>query len=205
MDCFILFINQHLDYAPWIIWGALMLAGLNFPISEDVMLITAGVLAATVMPEHRLQLFIFAFAGCYLSDWVAYWLGRLLGRKIIFMKWFRRFMRVGRIRRAEQFYRRYGMLTLFIGRFIPFGVRNLLFITAGLGKMHFGKFVVSDGLACFISNATLFYLAYSCGKNYEAINSYRGFWYILTMVVVVIVVLFIVVYRRTKRLVKEAS
>ena len=147
MDCVVPFIYQHLDYAPWIIWGSLMLAGLNFPISEDLMLITAGVLAATIMPEHVVQLFLSAFLGCYLSDWVAYWLGRILGLRVLQIRWFRRI--ASKVCVAENFYDRYGVYALFIGRFIPFGVRNLLFITAGMGKMHFGKFMISDGFCVF--------------------------------------------------------
>ena len=41
----------------------------------------------------------------------------------------------------ENYYTKYGVVTLLIGRFIPFGVRNCLFVTAGIGKMRFWKFI----------------------------------------------------------------
>jgi membrane-associated protein len=201
MDYIIPFIYQHLDYAPWIIFGALMLAGISIPISEDVMLITAGVLAGTVMPEHRLQLFLFSFAGCYFSDWEAYWLGRILGRRILRIGWFKRVFRERRLEKTEHFYDKYGIYTLFFGRFIPFGVRNLLFITAGMGKMHFGRFILSDGLACLFSNALIFYLAYSCGKNYETLSKYLGIGHILIFITSLLSVVVIgIMYRKMRSL-----
>ena len=40
------------------------------------------------------------------------------------------------------FYKKYGALTLVIGRFIPFGVRNAIFLTSGISKMPFAKFFI---------------------------------------------------------------
>lgn len=200
MDCVVPFIYQHLEYAPWIIFGALMLAGFNIPISEDLMLITAGVLAGTVMHEQKYQLFLFAFMGCYFSDWEAYWLGRLLGRRMFYIRWFSKMVKLRRLRQAERFYSKYGMYTLLVGRFIPFGVRNVLFVTAGVSKMHFGKFISSDGIACLISNLTLFYIAYSCGKNYDVLMRHLTGWHLMAVLVMgVCTIIGVVVYRRLRK------
>ena len=148
-----------------------MLAGSNVPISEDLMIIFSAVLAATVIPENTLKLFLAVFFGCYLSDWVCYWIGRYLGPKLWNMRWFARTFDQKKIDQVHQYYTKYGFWTFVVGRFIPFGVRNGLFLTAGLGKMHFGKFVLSDGIACALSNTILFSLAYAVGKNYEVLIS----------------------------------
>jgi len=81
------------------------------------------------------------------------------------IRWFARVFHPQTLKQIESYYVQYGVLTLLIGRFIPFGVRNCLFATAGIGKMNFCKFLISDGIACFSSNASLFFLAYFCGKN----------------------------------------
>jgi membrane-associated protein len=167
MENIIQFIFEHAQYAHWIVFGSLMLAGLNIPISEDLMIIFSAVLAATVVPENTYKLFIAVFLGCYLSDWVCYWIGRHFGPKLWNIKWFARTFDQKRITQVHQYYAKYGFLTLLIGRFIPFGVRNGLFLTAGLGKMPFRKFILSDGIACVCSNSVLFTLAYMVGKNYE--------------------------------------
>lgn len=169
MNTIIQFIFEHAHLAHWLIFGALMLAGMNVPISEDLMVIISGVLAATVVPENIYLLFTAVFLGCYLSDWVCYWMGRKLGPKLWNLRWFAKTVNKKRIDQIHGYYEKYGFLTLLIGRFIPFGVRNCLFLTAGIGRMHFGKFILSDGIACIISNITLFSIAYYAGKNYEAI------------------------------------
>jgi membrane-associated protein len=171
MESIIQFIFEHAHQAHWIVFGCLMLAGLNIPISEDLMIIFSAVLAATVIPENTYKLFAAVFLGCYLSDWLCYWVGRLLGPKLWNIGWFARSIDRKRIDQIHSYYAKYGFLTLLIGRFIPFGVRNCLFLTAGLGKMHFGRFILSDGIACIISNSTLFYLAYTVGKNYHYLLS----------------------------------
>jgi membrane-associated protein len=165
-------ITDNAQYAHWLIFGVLILAGLNVPISEDLMLVTSGVLASTVVPENTTKLFVCVFLGCYLSDWIAYWIGRRLGPKLWKFKWFASMVSEKRFQRMKVFYQDYGFLTLLVGRFIPFGVRNCLFITAGMTRMHFGKFIISDGIACFISNTALFTLAYSFGKNHEVLFEY---------------------------------
>jgi membrane protein DedA with SNARE-associated domain len=191
-----LFIGDHVQYAHWIIFGALLLAGLNFPISEDLMLVTSGVLASTVVPENTMKLFIGVFLGCYLSDWIAYWLGRCIGNRIWEVKWFRKMVSKERFSLLKNFYHRYGFFTLLIGRFIPFGVRNCLFITAGITKMHFGKFIVSDGIACIISNSVLFYLAYSFGKNSDALWGYIKTYNIIIFTSFAIIALLFLLLRK---------
>lgn len=165
MDIFLPFIQSHAPHAHWVIFGFLMLAGLNFPISEDLLIAIAGVLASTFVPENTYKLFIAVFLGAYLSDWLVYWMGRLWGAKLWRIRWFARLFRPTKLRQIESYYQKYGVLTLLVGRFIPFGVRNCLFAAAGIGRMRFWKFAVTDGIACLISNAMLFLLAYFCGKN----------------------------------------
>lgn len=162
----------HAVHAHWWILGALLLAGFMVPVSEDLMIIAAGVLAATVVPENSVILFICVFLGCYISDGIVYILGRVLGDRLLGLAWFRRALNPQRMARLENFYARFGIWTLLIGRFIPFGVRNALFISAGLGKMGFVRFIFVDALACVISNTTLFLLAFHFGKNYALLLEY---------------------------------
>lgn len=167
MSYIIDWIVNHADQAHYLIFLALMLAGFNVPISEDLLIVIGSLLAATVIPENSWLLFLFIFLGCYLSDWVAYWIARKFGRKLWKLKWFARTIPLKRLEQTQRFYTQYGFWTLFFGRFIPFGVRNCLFFTAGLGKMPFRKFLISDGLACLISNTILFWTTFFLGKNYQ--------------------------------------
>ncbi|WP_239650114.1 DedA family protein [Methylocucumis oryzae] len=80
-------IENHIEYAPWIIFGLLLLAGFNFPISEDGMLFVAATLASRT-PEHLLYLFGAVYAGAYASDLICYGLGRVLGERLIHWRFF---------------------------------------------------------------------------------------------------------------------
>ncbi len=165
MESILLFIQDHAFHAHWFVFGLLMLAGLNIPVSEDLLIIVSGVLASTFVPENTWKLFLAVFLGAYLSDWMVYWIGRLWGAHLWRLRWFSQLFKPKRLEQIEQYYKRYGVLTLFVGRFIPFGVRNCLFATAGMGRMRFWKFLIADGIACLISNTTLFTISYFFGKN----------------------------------------
>ena len=166
------FIFQNAAHAHWIIFGSFILAGLNIPISEDILIIISATLASKVVPQNTFLLFGAVFFGAYLSDWMVYWLGRGLGIKLWNIKWFKKTFKIRTLAKIRLFYKKYGFYTLLIGRFIPFGVRNCLFLSAGMSKMNFGKFLISDGIACFCSNIVLFSITYCIGKNCESLFAY---------------------------------
>lgn len=172
MSYFINFIFEHAAHAHWIIFGSLILAGFNLPISEDFMIIISAILASSIIPKHTFILFASVFFGAYISDWMVYWIGRLLGMKLFKIKWFKKTFPKKKLAKVKLFYKKYGFYTLLVGRFIPFGVRNCLFFTAGMTRMNLVKFAISDGIACFCSNIFLFSIAYSIGKNYHALFTY---------------------------------
>lgn len=172
MDVILNFLALHGQHAHWIIFSLLLLAGINIPISEDLLLIVSGLIAYTLPVEGALHLYFWVFLGCYLSAWEAYWLGRLLGTKLVGHRWFSRWLSWENVGRLQQFYARHGLWTFLIGRFIPFGVRNCLFFSSGLGHMPFGKFILRDGIACLIASGTVFSLAYAFGKNHELLYDY---------------------------------
>jgi membrane protein DedA with SNARE-associated domain len=164
MEELLQFIQGNIQYAHWIIFGALLLAGFNIPVSEDGMLFISGVLASHY-PDHLVRLFIAVYMGAYLSDLICYTLGRKFGPKLFEIKFFANMVPPERIDKIHSFYEQYGIVTLLVGRFIPFGVRNGLFLTAGLGKMDFQKFALADFLACTISTVVFFTLYYHFGNT----------------------------------------
>jgi len=160
----------HADHAPLFVFGLLLITGFSFPISEDILVIGTGVLAGTVLPEKTVHLFLAICIGACLSDWIAYWIGRKLGPKLANMRMFRRTFSPDRQAVVQRFFQRYGFLTLFIGRLIPFGVRNTIFMAAGAGRMHFGRFILSDGIATMVFSTTIFFLAFRCGEQYDRLH-----------------------------------
>lgn len=202
MDLVLQWIFHHALYAHWIFFGILLLSGLNIPISEDLIIILSASLAATLAPENTAKLFAAIFLGCYLSDCVCYSIGRFLGPKLWELSWFARAIKKKRMEQIQSYYQNYGFWTLLVGRFIPFGVRNALFLSAGLGKMPFRKFLVSDGIACALSNSTLFTLAYLAGQHYEMLLSKLKTFNIFLFLAFAIAGISFIWYKRGKKLLK---
>lgn len=171
MESLLQFLSLHADYAHILIFGLLMLTGLSLPISEELIILMGGILASSVIPDRTFHLLIAAFLGCYLSDWVAYWLGRFLGTRLINSRWLCFVFNAKKQEKLRHYYRKYGFWTLLVGRFIPFGVRTGVFLSAGIARMHFGKFALCDCLGCILFSLLLFVPAYYCGKNCEIISS----------------------------------
>lgn len=180
-------INSNVHTAPFIIFGLLFLAGFNLPVSEDIMIFTSAILAAK-NPEYTYQLFAGLFLGAYISDLICYALmGRYLGHKLFKIKFFANVVTPEKLEKINYFFKKYGVLTLIFGRFIPFGVRNALFISAGLGKMSALKFALADLLACTISVVTYFYIYYTFGEL--AIEYVKQSNYVIATIAVIILII----------------
>lgn len=172
MDLLCNWILQHAEYAHWFLFGAILLAGMNIPISIDLLMIFAAFLAAVIIPDHLWHLYLAMFLGCYLSAFLGYWMGRLLGHKLKKYHWFNRIASEKRMNIIKAFYLRYGFWTLLIGRFIPLGVRNCIFILTGASRMSFIKFALWDLVACFTWSSLFFYLFLRLSKRYPLMMTY---------------------------------
>jgi membrane protein DedA with SNARE-associated domain len=164
MDLVLQLVHQHAHAAPFLVFGLLMLAGLNVPISEDA-LILASALLATEHHDLLVSLFVALYSGAYLSDLVCYWLGRRFGPRLWRLPGFSRVVPFRHVHGLGHFYTRYGVGVLLVGRFIPFGVRNGLLLTAGLGRMPFLRLAVTDLVAATVSCSFYFWLYYTYGRS----------------------------------------
>ena len=169
MESIIQFISAHAHHAHWYIFIGLLLAGFNIPISIDAVMVLSAILASTFVPEHKEILYISVLFGATFSAWIAYTLGRVIGKKLTHTRPFSSLLTPERIRKMEGFYQKYGIWTFIIGRFIPFGVRNCIFLTSGMSRMPFKTFALRDALGCFIWTTTIFSLVYMVGQNFASI------------------------------------
>lgn len=190
------FLLGQANHAHFYAFGLLMLAGLNIPISEDLVMIGSAVLAATVVPDNIYLLIAGAFLGAYLSDLENYWLARLVGRKLLKIPIVEKLIDPERLAKTKKFLDRFGPAALLFGRFIPFGFRNAFFMTAGFSKMKFWKFALFDFLACVMTTTVLFSLGYSFGKNYRLLLEYLGRWKIYIFIGALVIISTIIILAR---------
>ncbi|MEX0961680.1 MAG: DedA family protein [Simkaniaceae bacterium] len=164
------YVTDHAKHAPWVVFLSALLAGLNIPISIDILLAFSALLAATTVPHLALPLYFSLLFGCIFSAWIAYWIGRLLGDKLSSVPLFKKPLSEENKNRLSHFYNRYGVWTSIVGRFIPFGVRNCIFMSSGMSRYSFKRFALRDALACFLWATLLFPLFYSIGLNLDQVG-----------------------------------
>ena len=178
-------------YVHFISFGLLILAGFNMPISEDLIMIISGSIAATIVPENTIYIFIGCFIGAYFSDIIAYSFGRALGPQLFKIKILRRLFSKEKEKKIETYFDKYHAKALFFGRFIPFGIRNVLFFTAGYVKINWMKFLLIDLLSLAISSSIQFYAGYSLRKNFRTIGPYLSKYKYIIFAVFILIILFI--------------
>jgi membrane-associated protein len=149
-------------FAPWIIFLLALLAGLNIPISIDILITLSALLAAHYLPEQTYILYGLFTLGCIFSAWIAYGIGRSFGR----------FVKPERAEKIAALYKKFGIFAFFICRFIPFGVRNAFFMSSGFSKVPFKKFVLFDFLACTFWSTLFFFTIYKLGSNFDSVLSH---------------------------------
>ncbi|MDR2922385.1 MAG: DedA family protein [Treponema sp.] len=154
---------QYVEYYPFAAFAALLLAGVNVPISEDLIIIT-GALLCQEEPSMLIPIFGATYAGVIISDYFPYLLGKYIRKGTIKTKFLTRFFSPKKIVKIHRYMEKYGILTFIVGRFIPFGVRNSMFMTAGLFGLRLRRFALYDTTAATISVSSLFFLAYHFGE-----------------------------------------
>jgi len=159
-------IGQYVEYYPLAAFIALMLAGLNVPISEDLIIIT-GAFICQEKPSMLVPVFAATYAGVVISDYFPYTLGKYIRKGTIKAKLLTQLFSPRKIVRIHHYLNKYGIFTFIVGRFVPFGVRNTLFITSGLIGLRLRRFALYDTTAATISVSTLFFLAYHFGEAVE--------------------------------------
>lgn len=193
------FIVENSSFAPWISFGLILLAGFNVPISIDVIMVLTAFLAATTIPELTPHLFISVLLGTYFSAWICYWMGRKVGIKLLKIRYFAKLLPQERLKKMGTFYEKHGLLTLMIGRFIPFGFRNCLFMTTGMSKANFAKFIWRDALACTLWVSICFFSFYQLGHSYEILLKKVKMLNLFIFLVFGVTVIALVCYKKYRR------
>jgi membrane protein DedA with SNARE-associated domain len=129
------------------------LEGIVTPIPSEVIVPFAGYLAAQGVLSLPLVVLV-ATAGATLGSTVAYHLGRWAGRPLV--ERYGRFVRIGEreLRRAEEWFEKYGDRENLIGHAIP-GVRSFISFPAGIARMDVRRYVVFTAIGSAMWNVVL--------------------------------------------------
>ena len=164
------------------VFGALVAAGFGAPIPEEIPIATGGILVgrADKDPDSHLQWFVMlplCIVGVVLCDTILYLAGRKWGRWLIGKKWVqRRILSPEQFQKIEKNFHDYGIRILLIARLLP-GIRTPVFLSAGICRLPFRKFLLADAIYAIPGVNLIFWLAYYLTDTFMAllhkVESYR--------------------------------
>lgn len=188
--------------------GIMLLIALEniFPPIPSEVILTFGGFMTTSSDLSILGVVTFSTIGSVIGAIILYGIGRLIDvdrmEKII-EKW-GYILRLTKedIHKANDWFIKYGVWTVFFCRFIPL-IRSLISVPAGMSHMNFGLFLLFTTLGTLIWNVVLVNIGAVVGDSWESIvgymDIYSNFVYaLLALLVIGVTIIFI-----KKRVVKK--
>jgi membrane protein DedA with SNARE-associated domain len=140
------------------IFLVLFVAGLGAPIPEEAPILAAGILASQQVIRWWLALLV-CFVGVLSGDIVLYWIGHHWGEHILDWRFTRFVLTPAREKVLIEKYHQHGIKIVFAARFVA-GFRAAAFLTAGIVRIPFWKFLLVDTVAALVGVPLGFSVAY---------------------------------------------
>ena len=171
------------------------------PFPSEVVLPPAGYLAA----QGRMNAFLALGAGVIGSlagATINYYLAMALGRPLLhrYHRWF--LISEAKLERAEEFFRRHGEISTFVGRLIPV-IRQLISLPAGVARMRLDRFLLYTGLGAGVWCVVLTVIGYLIGRHAALVTGIdaliespeiRRYTGLATLILVPVLALVVLVY-----------
>ena len=202
MEALLEFISSYVSYWPLAVFLLLLLAGLNLPISEDALIILSAAMVHQ-NPKLLLPTYVALYIGIFFSDVMVYTMGRLLSKGFLQFQFLKKKLTPEKLEWVSTNLEKHGLFTFITCRFIPFGVRNALFICSGFVGLNPGKFLLFDSIAALISCSTLFFLVYFIGQ--AAKKGLEVIGIILFVILVLGLILFFIKRKNKNNNIKKKS
>ena len=178
----------------------LFVAGLGVPIPEELPIITGGVLSHQLVLRWWIALPV-CVLGVLSGDIALYWVGHHWGERVLGWRPVRWVLSPAREEQLKANYRNHGIKIVFTARHVM-GLRAAAFLTAGIARIPFWKFLAADGVAAVVSVPFGFFLAFLFADQVEQVfkDVHRvERWLMLAVLVIVAVWVAIAARRRGER------
>jgi membrane protein DedA with SNARE-associated domain len=160
---------------------------MGVPLPGETTLIAAALLAS--QGDLRLEFVIgAAAAGAIIGDSLGYYIGRQAGRGL-FERLGRRFHHFSedRIVRAEKYFHRYGVWTVFFGRFVAL-LRIFAGPMAGMLRMPYPQFLAANAAGGITWATTIGIVAFHIGDNADKLFGQVSVWALVVIALAAVAV-----------------
>lgn len=185
---------EYFQGSPLALWGLfaiLILCGLGLPMPEDIVLVTAGLIAAE-SGGSWIKTSLLMYVGVIAGDSIVFIIGRQFGTRLLAMKWMQRMLTPKKRERIEHLFEKYGSAVFFIARFLP-GLRAPIFWTAGAMKARYVRFLMFDGAAALVSVPAFVFFGHwlwgKFGDDIEQLTRAASRTHSFTLVIAVVAVI----------------
>ncbi len=130
----------------------------------DSLLFAAGTFAA-LGSLNPILLWVLVFIAAILGDTANYWIGHKLGLAIFDTqnRFLKKVLKREYLEKTEAFYAKHGGKTIVLARFVPI-VRTFAPFVAGVGTMHYGRFISYNVIGGFLWTLLFVFLGYFFGN-----------------------------------------
>lgn len=142
---------------------------LGFFLPGDTLLIAAGIYAMQGK-MNLIAIFIVGALAAILGDSTSFWIGRKIGRRL-FKNEDSLIFDPKHIKRADQFYEKYGNKTILIAHFIPV-IRTFNPLVAGVAKLNYKKFLSLDAIGDSLWAIIVTLVGYYIGSRIPNVDHY---------------------------------
>lgn len=156
---------EHFTYGGIVL--VLLLGGLGVPLPEELPILAAGALARQAVIRWWIALPL-CIVGVLVGDVVLYWAGHHWGERLLGWRVVRFVLTEARERRLLSAYRRHGLKIVVIARHVV-GLRAAAFLTAGIARLPFWKFLLVDTAAACVGVPVSFGFAYFFTDQLQAV------------------------------------
>ncbi len=139
-------VEPYVQYGPWAIMIIFILSGVGLHLSEDLILIPAGILIASGKLDWT-ETLIAAYIGLVIGDLLWLTMCRRFGTKMVHSRWFKRVVHPRRLLEAKHQMEERGILVVVLARFVP-GTRTPVITMAGILHLQLWKLVVVELITC---------------------------------------------------------
>ena len=158
------------DYGYLAIFLLMLAESACIPFPSEVTMLVGGWYAA----DGTLNFWAVGAAGVFgnlVGSWIAYFVGRTLGREVLDKYGKYVLIRSHDIDKAEVWWERYGDAATFFSRLLPV-IRTFISLPAGIARMPFWKFTIYTFLGCIPWTYALTYVGVLVEDNWHRVLEY---------------------------------